>query len=343
LTKKRVRGLVQVTLSLLLLVGILSQVHLTEVWGALSQMLPGWLLLAFGLFLLGVAVRAVRWQVLLRALGVHRPLSELLIWYFVGGFFNVILPTGFGGDAVRVVELAQDTSRPGAVLNSVLVDRYLGIMVLLPMGLIAGLVARASGGWPGGRVGVFALTALLFVAGLLAAWLLRRPWWARLAAPKPDGQMSLAGRLVRLLRLPALSEAVMPYDRRTMFEALAVSLAFNLLQIGWNMALAYGLGLRLPSTVFLVFVPLTAVSLLLPAFGGLGVRELSYVGLFGSVGVPAPSAMALSLSVYAITAAGGLVGGILYLGLGLRATRGSRVPRQQAAAERAAKQPAQES
>ncbi|MDJ8954088.1 lysylphosphatidylglycerol synthase domain-containing protein, partial [Clostridium perfringens] len=91
--------------------------------------------------------------------------------------------------------------------------------------------------------------------------------------------------------------------------ALALSLVFNLLQVGWNVALARGLGLDLPLPVFLVFVPLTAVALLLPAFGGLGVRELSYVNLFARAGVTPALAVALSFSVYLITLATGLVGG----------------------------------
>jgi glycosyltransferase 2 family protein len=303
---KRLRGLLQVLISIILLALILRQVHWGEVAAALSQMRPAWLLLAWVLFLLGIGVRAVRWQVLLDALGVRRPLRELTAWYFVGSFFNVILPTGFGGDAVRVVELAQDTSRPGAVLNSVLVDRYMGIMVLLAMGLAAAPAGHT-------KPGVLALTGGLFAGGLLVAWLLRRPWWAAWGR-----QTGAWGRLVRALRLPALADAVAPYDARATLRSLTVSLAFNLLQIAWNVAIAWGLGLRLPLTTFLVFVPLTAVALLLPAFGGLGVRELSYVGLFGSVGVPQGTALALSLSVYAITVASGLVGGVLYLAQGAR-------------------------
>ena len=141
MSKRRIRGLIQIAVSAILLVMILRQVHWAEVWDALRRIDLGWLAIAWGLFLLGVVVRAVRWRVLLDALGVHRPLRELTTWYFVGSFFNVILPTGFGGDAVRAAELAQDTGRPGPVINSVLVDRYLGIMVLLAMGLLAGASA----------------------------------------------------------------------------------------------------------------------------------------------------------------------------------------------------------
>jgi glycosyltransferase 2 family protein len=311
LIPKRLRGLIQITISAILLTLIVRSVSWVEVQAALQRIDLRWLAVAWALFILGVVVRAARWQVLLRALGLNRSLGELVNWYFVGSFFNVILPTGFGGDAVRAAELGQDTGRFGAAINSVIVDRYLGLIVLLAMGLTAWAIT------PGiAPSGMFWLIAALFVGGLLAAWLVRRPWWAQWSQ-----RPGIFGRAVRFLKLRQLSESVAPYDRYTILRGLGISLVFNLLLIGWNVAIAQGLGLHLPLTVYLAFVPLTSVALLLPAFGGLGVREMTYVGLFGSIGVPRAIALALSLGVYCITVATGLIGGILYLAGGLQRAR----------------------
>jgi glycosyltransferase 2 family protein len=310
LNRKQVRGIIQITVSAVLLFLIFRKVHWQEVRDAIASIDVVWLLVAWGLFLLGVVVRAARWQVLLRSLGLRRPLGELTTWYFVGSFFNVILPTGFGGDAVRVAELTADTQQVGPAVNSVLVDRYMGIMVLLPMGIIGGLIVPGAA-----PIGVMAVTTTMFVLGLLAAWALPLPIWARLAT-RPNA----LGGIVRAARLPEMAAALRRYDRPAIVAALAISLVFNVLQIAWNVAIAHGLGLHLPLVTYLVFVPLTAMVLLLPAFGGLGVRELSYVGLFGQVGVPQAVALALSLGVYMITVATGLVGGALYLAQGLRRT-----------------------
>ncbi len=308
---KRLRGFIQIAISAVLLILILRSVSWVEVQAALLSIDWRWLMVAWGLFILGVIVRAVRWQVLLQALGLRRPLSELVYWYFVGGFFNVLLPTGFGGDVVRAAELAQDTGRLGPAVNSVIVDRYLGLIVLLGMGLVAWVARPADV-----PTTIFWLTLALFVGGLAAAWLLRRPWWARWGQ-HPAG----FGKLVRILRLPQLSEAVAPYNRTTILRGLGISLIFNLLLVGWNVAIGRGLGLNVPLVIYLVFVPLTSVALLVPAFGGLGVREMTYVGLLGSIGVPRATALALSLGVYIITVATGLIGGILYLAGGLQRAR----------------------
>jgi hypothetical protein len=311
LIPKRLRGVAQITISAILLTLILRSVSWVEVRDALQRIDLRWLALAWILFILGVVVRAARWRVLLRALGLHRPLGELVNWYFVGSFFNVILPTGFGGDAVRAAELAQDTGRLGAAVNSVIVDRYLGLIVLLAMGLTAWVISPNIA-----PLGMFWLILVLFVGGLVAAWLLRGPWWARWSQ-----RAGIFGRAIRTLKLPQLSESVALYDRSTILRGLSISLLFNLLLIGWNVAIGLGLGLHLPLTVYLAFVPLTSVALLLPAFGGLGVREMTYVGLFGSIGVARATALALSLGVYCITVATGLIGGILYLAGGLQRAR----------------------
>ncbi len=309
--RKRLRGLLQVAISAILLAVALRQVGWGELTGALAQIRLPWLAAAWGLFLLGVAVRAYRWQVLLRGLGVERPLAELTLWYFVGGFFNVLLPTGFGGDAVRVVELAQDTQRVGPVLNSVVVDRYLGLISLLLMGLVAG-VLRPDLASPA----LVGLLAVLAVGGMLVAWLLTRPWWRNAA-----GGDSRWARWLRRTKAADVAAGLTSYRRGAVAQAFLVSVVFNLMQIGWNVLIGTGLGLHLPIMFYFVIVPLTSAALLLPAVGGLGVREISYITLLGSAGVPQGIAMAFSLSIYAITALTGLVGGVMYLVQGLNRTR----------------------
>ena len=311
ITHKHLRGILQIGISAVLLVFVVRQISWAELRAELEHMDLAWLGVAWVLFLLGVVVRAARWQVLLNDLGLRRPLRELTLWYFVAGFFNVLLPTGFGGDAVRVLGLGQDTQQMGPVLNSVVADRYLGLMALLAMGLTAGLL-RPNLAPPG----VVGLIGALLTVGVLGAWLLSRPWWARWAA-----QPGRIPQLVRLVGVPKVAAALTQYHARTIVHALLVSLVFNLLLMGWNVALGLGLGLQLPLAFYFVFVPLTSVALLLPAFGGLGVREVTYITLLGSAGVANAPALALSLGVYTITVATGLLGGALYLLQGMHRAR----------------------
>ena len=78
----------------------------------------------------GVALRAVRWLVLLRAPDIDVPLGRLVRLYYVGTFFNIFLLSGFGGDAIRMIELARHSQKTPEAIGTVLVDRATGLWVL---------------------------------------------------------------------------------------------------------------------------------------------------------------------------------------------------------------------
>ena len=94
----------------------------------------GYLALAFALFVSSLVVRAFRWRVLLQGLGIKVPFGRLVRLYFVGQFFSSFLPSQFGGDVMRAVELTQDT-QSSAAIGTVLVDRMTGLIMLFAMGL----------------------------------------------------------------------------------------------------------------------------------------------------------------------------------------------------------------
>ena len=125
-------------------------------------------------------------------------------------------------------------------------------------------------------------------------------------ARTPEGPLIGSLRRVAGLQLGAL------------FHALLASFAFNAIWIGVNLLLGWSLGIEAGLFHYLVFVPLVSLSLLLPSVGGLGVREMTYVGLFGLVGVAEEKAFALGILVYAIHIVTGLIGGIIYLIQGAR-------------------------
>ena len=72
------------------------------------------------------------------------PLTRLVRLYFVGTFFNIFLLSGFGGDAIRMMELARHSKRTPEAIVTVLVDRATGLWVLFVLALLA-LPFGASG------------------------------------------------------------------------------------------------------------------------------------------------------------------------------------------------------
>jgi hypothetical protein len=316
-------GLLKGLVSGVLLVVLLMRIDARAVGRALADVNWIGVAAALALFIAGIFIRAYRWQILLRGLDVPVPLRTLSALYFVGAFFNTVLPSGFGGDAVKAAELAHTSGQAGAAVGTVVIDRFLGIVVLLAMGAAALLLADD---WVN-------LWLTWIIVGLLAAalagyWLLRqRRLMRRLSKLAPQ-------RLVRLVERPALAlyEGLQGYSRRTLTAALLTSLVFNMTWVGVNVLLGWALGIQATLAQYLVFVPLVSLSLLIPSIGGLGVRELTYVGLFGLVGVPQEQAFALGILVYAITVLTGLIGGVIYLVQGIR-QGDSAMPAKQARSE----------
>jgi uncharacterized membrane protein YbhN (UPF0104 family) len=90
-------------------------------------------LTAVGVYVLTQVLSAFRWQLLAQPLGFRLPYRHYLGFYFIGMFFNLVLPTSVGGDVVRAWYLDQGSGRRLPSFVSVLVDRGSGLLVLLSL------------------------------------------------------------------------------------------------------------------------------------------------------------------------------------------------------------------
>jgi len=317
--KNHLSNLAKIAISAGLIFILLTQLDTRAIAANLAAAHRGWALITFLLFAFSIILRAARWKVLLDSLGVFVPLRLLSRWYYIGAFFNTLLPTGFGGDVVRMMHLTQYSRQAPSAVGTVIVDRFLGILVLLALGALALPLARTE----------IPLWVTTFVLGLFLAaaggfWLLRRERLVmglkrRLLARLPPGPRV---RIEKWGWVRPLYIALQGYDRRTLLKALFASLVFNIVWILVNITAGLSLGVQVSLVDYLVFVPLVSLALLAPSFGGVGVRELSYVGLFTQVGVSSETAFAMSVIIYAVTVATGFIGGALLLWQNLVHVRG---------------------
>jgi uncharacterized protein (TIRG00374 family) len=176
--RDRISNTLKVIISLGVLAVIVSKVDVRQTLEHLAQMDWPPFLGAMVLYLAGMLVRAYRWGVLVWALGVRVSWRRLVALYFVGAFFSQFLPTGLGGDAIRVYELAHDSQQTASAISSVLVDRFLGLFFLFAMALVA-----LAAGYELVPFQVRILIAVVFAASLIGiVLLLQRTWierWGR--------------------------------------------------------------------------------------------------------------------------------------------------------------------
>src|SRR5262245_64536041 len=106
------------------------------------------LVLPLILFLAGQGLSAVKWWMLGTSVGLERPLTDYVRFYFIGMFLNVFGLSTIGGDVARGLYLG-DGRRPALALNSVLFDRMSGLAILMALGAAALLAFPGYGlPWP---------------------------------------------------------------------------------------------------------------------------------------------------------------------------------------------------
>jgi uncharacterized protein (TIRG00374 family) len=300
--RRLVGNLVRVLVTVTGITIVALQINLGELWQGL--LLADWRIVAIAMliFQAGIFIRALRWWALLAALGPPPSLMRLVGLYYSGAFFNTFLPTGFGGDVVRAVEIGQDTDANVAIAT-VGLDRLSGLAVLFIIAL--GALPFSLNILPSQLI---LLIIAVCVAGLVGWVLLLHTRVVVSVLGWADSRL----KIVDLSRLVAIAETIRTLSRQAVRRAVLASFAFDLLLIGTQYILSLAFDLGVPILVFALFTPLSSLLLLLPSIQGLGVREPALTLLLGSVGVPPEQAVAFAVGVYSLTLSTGLVGAVYY-------------------------------
>ena len=302
--KIKTGNLLKIGASLILLIVVIATVGAENLLDALRDIDLRWFALALAIHLIGVGIRAYRWWLLIASLGAPVPFGRLMYLYFAGTFFNTFLPTGIGGDVVKIIELSPE--RGGAkAFSTVFADRLTGILGSSLIALIVALIDPAD--VPQDvltfvgvvSAGILVTTALLTQGKLFD----RLIWQSRFFSNLP-----CAGRIHKVY------VALTSYSIGAIVRSTFVSLPFTATLIATQVVLSIALGLSVDVRYFMLFTPIVALTLVLPiSFNGLGVREGAYGVLFASVGVAGPDAVAISLLYYIVRVLTGLFGGVLYV------------------------------
>jgi hypothetical protein len=307
--RKHLSTILKIAITVGGLIYVLTEVSFAEVQAELVGIRWSWAILALVMVVGSLVVRAYRWYLLLQGLGVTIQFKRLVELYFVGSFFNSFLPSGFGGDVVRVLEAAQNVPANVAA-GTVIVDRLTGLLMLFAMALIA-LPFRPDSFPPDLTWQITVVSLIGLVAGflLLDGRLIQR--WGRwlpgkLSVTDPDKPLAKLLQAVHGCGWPAI------------IKALGVSVLFNFILSGWWLVSGWSIGYDVPFTHYLLVVPILSVLLLIPSIGGLGVRETVAPILFASAGLTFAEAATLSILNFLLLRVSGLFGGLVYIASLLR-------------------------
>ncbi len=265
-----------------------------------------WLFPAASLHIVGFTLISFRWKLLLKAQDVEAGFGRLFQYYFMAAFFNLVLPSSIGGDAVRAMESRRLVGTATMSITVVIVERLTGLMALILISATAfavklsGNIAQTNNIW---LFLLFGAAALLILISLIHPKVTARfiPLFRKL----------LPAKIHQLIE--AAIDAVTAYYKQPLyfFSGLAISIVFQL-----NMVLYYYLIARAlqqnPNPIdFAMKIPLMIFLLMVvPAINGLGVRTAGFKELMN---FPAAGAIAAEMIDLGLRIIFGLTGGLLYL------------------------------
>ena len=289
-----------------LLVFIASRLGLSTITSSMVSADPSWLLAAVGAFVASGVLGSVQWGILLGFHGIRPGFYGTLSRYFMGLFFNYVLPGFVGGDVVRVYHASQVSGRTTQAFSSTLADRVIGLLVLVMFSLGAFLLMPR-----GPADGILPVAVLLFcaLAGFIGVFAFKRVGWFI------DG---LFGKLMpRTVRKKLTAVYLEMHDLMrspgTLAAVFATSIVIQLSRIGVHFLCGKAVGIEVGFIYFALFVPVMEIVASLPvSVGGVGVRETVGVTLFATIGVARPDVVAYSLLATLAGFAGSLPGGICF-------------------------------
>lgn len=282
-----------------------------QMWSALRRADLFWIAMGLLVAVLGDVMNLIRWGVFLRAQDIQTPWWKVTWLFLTGLFFNLFLFGATGGDIVRIFYLArEERQRRTAVVLTVVADRLIGLLVLIPVGLFV-VVVRYE--WlsqtPFARALLYFLIVFLVVSTVVMVG-------ASVVAgtgvlEKLPYRFPLRERLVKL----AVTYHVFTVRWKATVLALVLSVPvlFTFFGTFYCAARAFGAGVSLWD--FCSIMPVITVVTSFPiSISGLGVREKLFEDMLRDLcGVPGEIGVLISLTGFTIYLFWSLVGAVVYL------------------------------
>ena len=258
------------------------------------------------MFVVSGVLGSVQWGLLLRFHGIIVGFRGTVARYFMGLFFNYILPGFVGGDVIRVYKTAIASGKATKSFSSTLADRVIGLLVLVLFSLGAFIMLPHG---PANK----ALPAAVFMFCMLSGFI-------SLFAFKSLGSF-LAHMFGRLIPRSAGEKLTAVYAEMheltrspsTLVSVFGLSCLIQVARIGVHYLCGHAVGIELGFAYFALFVPVIEIVSSLPiSFGGVGVRETAAVIFFSTAGINEATIVSYTLLAYGAGFTGALPGGVAF-------------------------------
>lgn len=304
--------ILKVATTIALVIFLIFKVEWFSIFEIFTHLNLGLYCLAFLLILCGMAISTMKWQILLKSIDYYGPFWRLFRYYYIGAFFNIILPSVIGGDTVRATLLRKDSSLILRNAASIFIERFLGFIVLLTIASVSFVINY--------RLFMGAIIEnIMFIIVVVNFLLILSFFYPRLikALLKPVYRILSFARFATFLKLvdqTARALEKIRNNKKNIFFAILLSFIFQLVVITCYVLALFALGVDINPLYIFTLYPIVMVITMLPiSINGIGLREWASIFIYGLVGVSRKDILALSLAVYFLLVINSLIGGLFYL------------------------------
>lgn len=235
-----------------------------------------------------MVIQANRWKGL-SVQGPEIPFKTYYAYTAMGYFFNNLLPTGFGGDAVKSLAFGKKFNQTSQSISAVFLSRIQGLLAMFLCFFIALPFALSKTDIPFGYTIVMSIALLTCVVIVTLC----------LFSDKVPIPTAITDKLTFIPKMQKSLSIYRQYKRQVLLSSLD-SLWLQLLTLFISYAYFRAVGQNIDISILIVFTCITTVVSMLPiSLNGIGIREGAQIALFtGILGIPAPIVLSAGLLGY---------------------------------------------
>lgn len=281
--KKILQMALRLTITTLCLWLVMRSLDIVHILSIFQNIHLGWVITALIVFWIAQMASSLRCAYIARHLGGQLSLTTALYAHFVGLWFNQVLPSGLGGDIVKIAIMRKPLGL-GLAVRSGILDRASGLVFLMAaVGLTLPLykVLLNLTQW----ASLFILVVGFFSVLIAAIYF----------AHKITSKLQLPLRIMAVFQ--TLKDMWQFHSGRALWQQIWTSAIVHANGIASYMLLSIALGFSASVLQYVLLVPLVFLIALMPiSLAGWGVREAGAVWLFGLAGIPKEQAMTISIA-----------------------------------------------
>lgn len=255
-----------------------------------------YLVLLLFLTILRNYIVAVRFHFLL-AIRKKIPVIQLMKQYFIASFFNNFLPTAIGGDGVRVFLVSKFGISKTDTALFIIMERLIGFYSLIIIAFLSCFFWKVPQ-----QIKTLILVMTCGYTLMLMIILL------------PKSNQLLEKLNINFIKKITKNIRLINNNFNIIILTLLFSFFYQFISVIISFFVAEAINLEISMTVFLTFVPLVCFFTMIPiSFGGVGLREVSFVYLLSLINISNENSLMISLGTYLTLIISGIIGMIYFL------------------------------